>query len=167
MDRNYIIQQGDKSKYQILIDYEDFEQDEHDFFVVLTWGIPSQHVIIRKEDMIVNEDAQWFVVFDSSEMLGRLMAECHYFIPDSDVDGGVREAIDRQYIGYVVTNGCPKFSCKKICSTGSQHVFYRRVFGNDVNTSWLNLRTSSKEPIRDSEGNQLRVHKEEKDIYYH
>ena len=161
-----VIQRGDVAKYQVTIDHEDFDQQADSFKVILRWGFLNQSEEILKSQMPHDEDGNWFMLFDTDDMNGKIMAECHYFVPDSDIEGGIREEVDRQWLAFVTAEPNPKF--QRCCNNTGEpdgHVTYKRVWRGDVNTLYLNLRTSDKEPIKDSEGNQIRVRKEEKDIY--
>ena len=169
------------AKYQMLIEHEDFDMMQDDFEVTLSWGCLGQSATVKKADMPCDEEGHWFLLFDSSNAIGRVMATCRYWVPDSDMsdvalseqptDERTRMIVDRQYIGFVTANPCPQFACECECPTheGEPHVTYTRVWRNDVNTLYLNLRTTEENgehrPILDSEGKQMRVRKEEKDIY--
>lgn len=171
MDAKFIIQEGDVAKYQVAIEHEDFDMMTCDFEVRLSWGMFGESRRIAKRDMPCDEEGNWFMLFDSTGAIGRIMATCRYWVPDSDMSDGVREEVDRQYIGFVTTNPCPQFACECGCPTHEvmPHVTYTRVWRNDVNTLYLNLRTTEENgehrPITDSEGRQLRVRKEDKDIH--
>ena len=166
MDAKFIIQTGDTAKYHLTITHEDFSMKDNDFFVLLWYGLMGQFTKIQKSDMYCDEDGDWFMLFDSAPAVGRVTAECHYFVPDSDAKTGIREEVDYQYIGFVTSNPCPQFACK--CNQGEQdgHVKYERVFGNDVRTLYLNVRTAEGEPVRTAEGEQVRVRKTEDQINY-
>lgn len=171
MDAKFIIQEGDVAKYQMLIEHEDFDMITCDFEVELSWGVMGRSVIIKKADMPCDEEGHWFLLFDSSDAIGKVLATCRYWVPDSDMSDGVREEVDRQYIGFVTTNPCPQFACECEYPTHEEmpHVTYTRVWRNDVNTLYLNLRTTEENgehlPVVDSNGQQIRVRKEEKDVY--
>ena len=171
MDAKFIIQEGDVAKYELEIKHEDFDMMQDDFEVTLSWGCLGQSVTVKKADMPCDEDGHWFLLFDSSEAIGRVLAICRYWVPDSDMSDGVRKEVDRQYIGFVTANPCPQFACECECPSHEDkpHVTYTRVYRSDVNTLYLNLRTTEENgehmPILDSEGKQMRVRKEQKDIY--
>lgn len=171
MDAKFIIQEGDVAKYQMLIEHEDFDMMQDEFEVTLSWGMLGESMTVSKSEMVHDEDGNWFLIFNSSGMVGKVTAECRYLVPDSDMADGVREEVDRQYIGFVTANPCPQFACECECPTHEEklHVTYTRVWRSDVNTLYLNLRTTEENgehrPILDSEGKKLRVRKEEKDIY--
>ena len=166
MDKERIIQQGDVAKFQVAITREDFDQVTDDFFVVLSWGIPKQDLVIEKQDMIKDEDDHFFMVFESCEMMGVVTATCHYMVTDSDFPDQRREEIDRQPLAFVVNTPCPKFANKSMCfGMDVKHVTYTRAFRDDVNSVYMNLRTSDKQPVVDSEGRQLRVRKGKKQLY--
>lgn len=171
MDAKFIIQEGDVAKYQMLIEHADFDMMTCDFEVVLTWGLLGKSLTVKKSEIPCDEDGNWYLLFDSTGMIGRVMATCHYWVPDGDLPDGVREEVDRQYIGFATENPCPQFACECTCPTHEEqpHVTYTRVWRGDVKSLYLNLRTTEENgehlPILDRDGKQLRVRKEEKDIY--
>lgn len=171
MDAKFIIQEGDVAKYKMLIEHEDFDMMQDEFEVMLSWGMLGQSLTVKKSQMPCDEEGHWFLLFDSSDVIGKVLATCRYWVQDSDMSDGVREEIDRQYIGFVASNPCPQFACECECPSHEDkpHVTYTRVYRSDVNTLYLNLRTTEENgehrPILDSGGKQLRVRKEQKDIY--
>ena len=170
MDAKFIIQEGDIAKYQLEIKHEDFDMKRDDFEVMLSWGMLGQSLTVKKSQMPCDEDGNWFMMFDSKGMVGFVMATCHYWVPDSDFQSGFREEYDRQYIGFVTKNPCVQLDCCGRCHADEDSVvLYNRVWRNDVNTLYLNLRTTEENgehlPVVDSEGQQIRVRKEEQDIH--
>ena len=98
-------------------------------------------------------------------MLGRVRAECHYTVPDSDYEEGTREEIDIQFLAFVTDTPCPHIPCCGQCAEADGHVTYKRVWRSDTRSLYLNVRTADKQPVMDADGKQIRVRKEEKDIY--
>ena len=160
MSQDNVLQRGDVGKYQITIAHDDFDMAVDDFFVILRWGFLNQKEEILKSQMFADEDGNWFFTFDTDDMDGQIEAECHYFVPDTDVSDQTHEEVDRQWLCFVATVPAPKF--QRCCMNGNPNGFvtYARVFRSDANTLYLNLRTKDKEPILDSEGRQLRVRKQ-------
>ena len=170
MDAKRIVYKGDTAKWKITIHHADFDQARDEYRVELCYGMRGGKLVIRKKDMKVDEDGNVYMVFDSSEMVGRVKAYCYYDVPDTDMGSGIRTEVDIQWLCLVSETPDPKCACggawpEPVHDDGKEHVVYERVFRGDVNTLYLNLRTSNEEPILDSEGRQLRVRKEEKDIY--
>lgn len=161
MDKDFIIQRGDTAKYHLTITHDDFSMKDNDFFVLLWYGMFEQYTKIEKSDMYCDEEGDWFMLFPSAPALGKVKAECHYFVPDSDEKTGIREEVDYQYIGFVTSNPCPKFECNCVCDDQDRSVKYERVYDNDVKTLYLNVRTADGEPVYTSEGEQVRVRKEQ------
>lgn len=162
MEVKFFIQEGDVAKFQLQIEHADFSQATDNFYVVLRWGLFGKSLTIQKSEMSADEDDNFFLIFDSTGMVGQLIAECHYMVPDSDMSGGVREEVDRQVLGIVTTSGNPQTACSY--TVNSDHVTYTRVWRGDTNTLYLNLRTSTQENITDSNGQQLRVRKQDSDL---
>jgi hypothetical protein len=164
MDKKWLVNRGDIAKFQIGITHADFDQQADDFKVVLSWGMVKQTMTIDHKDIIHDEDGNFFIVFDSSDMLGLVKAACCYYIPDSDVEGGTREEINYQWLCFVTDDPTPMFCCD-FEAGGDGHVVYTRVYAGDVNTAYLNLRDSEKKNLLDSNGKQLRVHRADEDYY--
>lgn len=170
MEAKRIVFKGDVAKWKITISHADFDQQRDDYRVELAYGMLGHKMILRKEDMKVDEDGNVYMIVDSSDMTGFVKAYCYYDVPDSDMGSGIRTEVDIQFLCFVTDTPDPRFACncgwpEPVREDGKEHVIYERVFRGDVNTLYLNLRTGEGEPIVDSEGRQLRVRKEEKDIY--
>lgn len=167
MDRKWLVSKGDVAKFQIEITHADFDQQTDDFKVVLSWGMMRRSMTIEHKDIKHDEDGNFFIVFDSSEMLGLVKAACIYRVPDSDMEIGYREEINYQWLCFVTADPKAKFCCE-FDAGGDGHVVYTRIYASDVNTAYLNLRDSDKKNLMDNEGKQLRVHKMENDMqeYY-
>lgn len=163
-DKNMIVSRGDIAKFKIEITHKDFDQQEDDFKVVLKWGMFKQSMTIEKADIIRDEKGNFFVFFDTSEMLGMVKAVCCYYVPDSDMESGYREEVNYQWLCFVTANPTAKFCCD-FEPGGDGHVVYTRVYASDVNTAFLNLRDSNKQNLLDSDGEQLRVHKDDSEYY--
>lgn len=164
MNKDRIIHQGDTAKFQVIIRHEDFDQQTDPFRVVVHGGIPDTPVTIDRADMLHDEDSNFFMLLPTAGLVGPLKAYCHYFVTDSDLGSGQREEIDIQMLAFVTDTPCPRIPGGCGCVSNA-HVQYRRVYASDVNTAWLNLRTSEQQPIVDSEGRQLRVHRADEDYY--
>jgi hypothetical protein len=115
------------------------------------------------EDMLTDEEGHIYMIFDSSEMSGWVKATCTYEVNDSDVEGDTRREVNDQWLCFVTSNPTPNLYDTP--AGGDGHVVYTRVYGSDVHTAWLNLRDSSHQPLRDSEGRQLRVHRSESEVF--
>lgn len=166
MKDDIIIQKGDTAKYEVAITHDDFDQQTDPFFVVLHTNIPEQTITIDREDMLHDEDGHFYMRVPSGNMAGLVKAICHYTVTDSDIEGGTREEVDIQYIGFVTDSPCVHLD-KHIPfgAPENNHVLYTRIYRNDAHTLYLNVRTVDKQPVVDAEGKQIRVRKEEKDIY--
>ena len=168
MDNKYFVARGDTAKYKVTIHHADFSQERDDYYIVLEYGIMGGEMVVDKGMMPVDEEGNIFLLFETSEMVGLVKAVCHYFVPDTDIQGGVREEVDIQYLCFVSSSPATNLRCdmpEPIHEDGVEHVTYERVFRGDVNTLYLNLRTGEGENIVDSEGRQSRVHKGEQELY--
>ena len=146
MDCNFILQQGSEGKYRITFNGPDFHPDVDDFKVVLSWGFRKQSVTIEKSQMEQDYEGKWFFVFDSSEMLGQVMATCTYYMPDGDQGDGIFERTDRQLLCFVTTNPQPKLLCVKANQCG-RWVSYERILSPDEELAYQYLTTSNGEYV--------------------
>lgn len=156
-----IIPQGDIAKYQVIITCEDFDQQRDPFRVVIHAGIPDHPVTIDREDMTHDEDGNFFMLVDTAGMVGPMKAYCYYSVPDSDMEGGLREVVDMQWLAFVAVSPCPQLLCCKKCDESDGHVVYKRVWRSDTKSMYLNLKSSEGEPIKTTDGQQLKVRKTE------
>lgn len=167
IDKTRIVSEGDVAKFKIEITHEDFDQHVDNYKVVLSWGMLGQSMTIEKNDMVTDEDENIFMVFDSTGMVGMVKATCIYDVNDSDMESGIRQEVNYQWLCFVTNNPNPKLPCD-FDAGGDGHVTYTRVWRGDVHTLYLNLRTTEDNgehcPLVDSEGEPLRVRKEEKDM---
>lgn len=164
MEDKYIVYKGDSPKFKVTIHHADFDQHEDDYNVVLRYGLLGGEMTITKSDMYVDEDGDTYFMFDSSDMMGVVIASCNYWVHDEDFEGGLRKEVDMQNLCFVVDNPAPRF-CGDLQTGSDGHVTYERVYRSDVKTLYLNLRTSEGENIKDVDGKQLRVRKEPEDLY--
>ena len=163
MDKDKIVYKGETAKFKVTISHADFDQGRDNYSITLLYGMRGDFVTIPKSQMIVDEDGDAYMVFDSSDMLGQVKAVCTYEVPDTDMADGYRTEVDMQWLCFVSGTACPRFACEWICGD-DHHVKYERVYRGDTNTLFLNLRTSAQEPILDKDGQQLRVHKSEDEL---
>jgi hypothetical protein len=163
IDKTRIVTKGDIAKYWVNITHADFVQTDDDYQVVLSWGFYGHNRTIEKKDMLTDEEGHIYMIFYSSEMSGWVKATCTYEVNDSDVEGDTRREVNDQWLCFVTSNPTPNLYDTP--SGGDGHVVYTRVYGSDVHTAWLNLRDSSHQPLRDSEGRQLRVHRSESEVF--
>ena len=168
MKQEFLIQAGDVAKYEVEIHHTDFDMARDDFQFEILGGMVGQKVVVTKSMMPCDEDGNWFLLFDSTGMAGKITAVCRYWVPDLDMPDGVREEVDRQYIGFATDSACPQFACECECTLADDHVTYKRVYRGDIHTLYLNLRTTEEDgehrPLVDSEGEQLRVRKSEEEL---
>lgn len=151
--------QGELAKYQITITREDFDVQTCDFSIRLSWGMFGQYIEIPKSEMFRDEEWHMFFVFDTSDMLGPIKATTTYYVADTDVEGGMRECVDMQVIGFVTETACLQMQrrCNKCAK--SKFVEFDRIYRSDARTLFLNLRTMSGEQLTTIDGSDLRVKK--------
>lgn len=137
---------------------ENFHPERDDFKVVLSWGFHMQALTILKSEMEQDYEGNYFFVFDSTEMLGRVVATCVYQMADSDQSDGVFTMTNRQALCFVTTNPMPQFLC--VPPTGcSSWVEYERVLAPDEEQSYQYLIDSGQRYVTTAEHERLVVHK--------
>lgn len=83
---------GTKLKFAISISSPGFDMTEDDFTVDIRRGAKTIH--FDKEDLVVDENDQYYVCFDTAELGGGLIeAIITAFVPDDDFDDGIRTEV--------------------------------------------------------------------------
>ena len=153
MDNTRIIQQGEVVKFQVQI--ADFDMEENDFRVELIYGYRRTTVTIEKDQMIEN-GGQYYIVFDTEDMVGRVTARCVWMVPDTDVQGSEREKTDEQFLCFVVTTPCPQFLTCPAC-TDEHSVTYTRTEQSDIAEKYQRLADRYDRPLLTSDGDYIFV----------
>jgi len=155
MDSKNIVQQGEEVKYKITINHQNFVMSVDNFYVRLTWGMLKKQMVIRKNQMISNAMDEWFFMFPTDEMVGRVTVECFMDVPDNDFHDKFRTEVDRQYLCFVATNPFPNCVCVPAPKPLDNTVVYERTEESDVEELYMylqdrlgrNLLTSDEENI--------------------
>ena len=85
---------GTKLKYAITVTSPGFNIAEDDLKVEIRRGEKS--IILNKEDLIVDENDQYYVCFDSAELgSGKVEAIITAFVPDDDFNDGIRTEVTK------------------------------------------------------------------------
>lgn len=155
-----IYQRGQWPKYRVTITDPDFNQKVDDYWFRLAYGMMGGETVVQKDELITDEDGTAYLAFDTTDMIGKVTVECHYFVPDSDFADGYREEVDMQMLCFVADTPCVQLMCCG-CDAREHRVEYKPVYGSDFSTAYLVLRTSEQEVLRDGEGNAFRIRKEQ------
>ncbi len=123
MDATRIIQKGEEAKFKIAI--ADYDMSEGDFKLELIYGYRRTVVEIDKSQMSADTDGNWYFVFDTDAMVGKVTARCTWDITDTDASGEIREKVNEQFLCFVVSNPCPKFFTCPDCAEDTQVVYTR------------------------------------------
>ena len=153
MDNTRIIQQGEVVKFQVQI--ADFDMETNNFRVELIYGYRRTTVTIEKDQMIEN-GGQYYIVFDTEDMVGRVTARCVWLVPDTDVQGSEREKTDEQFLCFVVTTPCPQFLTCPAC-TDEHPVTYTRTEQSDIAEKYQRLADRYDRPLVTSDGDYIFV----------
>lgn len=151
--------QGELAKYQITITREDFDVQTCDFSIRLSWGMFGQYIEIPKSEMFRDEEWNMFFVFDTSGMLGPIKATTTYYVADTDVEGGMRECVDMQVIGFVIETECALMQPRCKSSQILRFVSFERIARSDAQTLFLNLLTVDGRPLTSVDGKHFKVKK--------
>ena len=135
-----IVERGAEVKFKITIEREGFVMSRDDFEVKLSWGMMKQSMTIKKNEMLTNEAGEYFFVFTvANDMVGRLMAECSYDVPDEDYQDGKRTEVNRQCLALVIDHPLPPRICVPGAPVSGCNVTYERVYASDVEEAYLYL----------------------------
>ena len=157
MDIKDITQQGEECKYKVTINQEGFNMNDDEFFVKLTWGLRNQSLLITKDDMFSDEFDNWYFTFPTDTMVGLVMVECDYLVPDDDFADHFCTKVDRQYLSFVVTLPLPRMIC---CPPPPPHggkVTYERIGDSNVTEYYAYLQDSLGRNLTTTEGERLVV----------
>ena len=153
MDNTRIIQQGEVVKFQVQI--ADFDMEADNFRVEMIYGYRRTTVTIEKEQMLEN-GGQYYIVFDTEDMVGRVTARCVWLVPDTDVQGSEREKTDEQFLCFVVTTPCPQFLTCPAC-TDEHPVTYTRTEQSDIAEKYQRLADRYDRPLVTVDGDFIFV----------
>lgn len=147
MDAKNIIQQGERAKYIVTSNRQDFDFGQNDYYLELHYGMMGKKTVIQKSEF-QNLNDNWVFSFDTSEMVGKLIARLVMTI-----DG--REEVDEQYIAVVISTPCPQFmKCPK-CDNTKHDVTYKRTDESDIGEKYAILCDKDGTPILTSNDEYL------------
>ena len=99
-------------------------------------ALPSKYIVedyfITKDQMISNENDEWYFTFATDGMVGLVTAECQFDVPDRDYPDRFRTEVDRQYICFVATDPFPNCICMPARKCQDTTVVYERTEESDV-----------------------------------
>lgn len=124
MDKTRILQQGEEAKFYI--DIDGFDMDGRVFRVELIYGYRRHVMTITKEQMAKSTRDRWYFVFDTEDMLGKVVARCVWSVYDEDFPENSREEVDEQYLCFVASVPCPQMIPCPAC-TQDRVVTYERT----------------------------------------
>ena len=130
MDAKNIINQGERAKYFIRSDKLNFNFEENDYYLEIIYGMSGRKITIEKSDFLYLNN-RWLFSFPTQGIIGPIKARLVMEIIDEDCPDGVREEVDEQYIGFVVTSPCPQFLRCPACST-VHDIVYERTERSDI-----------------------------------
>lgn len=130
MDAKNIINQGERAKYFIRSDKLNFNFEENDYYLEIIYGMSGRKITIEKSDFLYLNN-RWLFSFPTQGIIGPIKARLAMEIIDEDCPDGVREEVDEQYIGFVVTSPCPQFLRCPACST-VHDIVYERTERSDI-----------------------------------
>ena len=85
---------GTEKKYVIRITSTGFSMDDDDFEVTIKRGANS--LVFRKEDMIQDEENNWYITFNTTELgVGVATMTVVAHVPDTDFPDGIRDEVDK------------------------------------------------------------------------
>ena len=139
MDEKNIIQQGERAKFIVTSQREDFGFGENDFYLEIIYGMMGSKITIEKTDFR-EIDGQWVFSFPTDEIIGKVKARLVMKIGD-------RQEVDEQYIGVVISTPCPQFfRCPK-CESVGHDVTYERTEESDIGEKYAILCDCNGVPI--------------------
>lgn len=124
MDAKHIIPQGERAKYIVTSNRQDFDFGVNDYHLEIIYGMMGSKITIEKTDFQKLDD-YWVFSFPTDNIVGKVMARLVMQIGD-------RQEVDEQYIGVVISSPCPQFfRCPK-CESVCHDVTYERTEESDI-----------------------------------
>ena len=156
MDAKNIIQQGERAKYFVRSDKWNFNFEENSYYLEIIYGMMGQKITIPKSKFKYLND-HWLFSFPTTGMVGPVKARLVMEIFDPDCPEDVREEVDEQYIGFVITTPCPQFfRCPK-CDSIGHDVIYERTEESDIGERYAMLCDRNGVPIMTSDDEYICV----------
>jgi hypothetical protein len=149
MDEKNIIQQGERAKYIVTSNRQDFYFGVNDYHLEIIYGMMGSKITIEKTDFR-EIDGQWVFSFPTDEIIGKVKARLVMEIDD-------RQEVDEQYIGVVISTPCPQFfRCPK-CESVGHDVTYTRTEESDIGNKYAMLCDCNGVPIMTSDDEYICV----------
>ena len=149
MDAKHIIQQGERAKYIVTSQREDFDFGVNDYHLEIIYGMMGSKITIEKTDFQKLDD-YWVFSFPTDNIVGKVMARMVMEIGD-------RQEVDEQYIGVVISTPCPQFfKCPK-CESVGHDVTYERTEESDIGDKYAMLCDRDGVPIMTSDDEYICV----------
>ena len=145
MEAKNIIMQGERAKYFVRSDKWNFNFEENSFYLEILYGMMGGKITIEKSEFKFLNGMTLFS-FPTDGMVGPVKARLVMEITDPDCPDDVRQEVDEQYIGFVVSQPCPQFfKCPKCC--GKHEIIYTRTEESDFGERYAILCDCNSVPI--------------------
>ena len=148
-----IVQQGEEVKYYVKIkDVEYYDQVRDTFKVILHYGMQGGTVVREKAEMGADDIGYWFKV-DTRKMVGKVVAECQWYVRDGDFNAHKRTEVDRQVLMFVAATHCPRLLICNGCEE-THKVEYVRTYAPDLDADFYYLVDCDRNPLVTTEENE-------------
>ena len=148
-----IVQQGEEVKYYVKIkDVEYYDQVRDTFKVILHYGMQGGTVVREKAEMGADDIGYWFKV-DTRKMVGKVVAECQWYVRDGDFNAYMRTEVDRQVLMFVAATHCPRLLICNGCEE-THKVEYVRTYAPDLDADFYYLVDCDRNPLVTTEDNE-------------
>ena len=127
MDAKNIIPQGERAKYYVRSEKWNFSFEDNVYYLEIIYGLFGQKIVIPKSDFLFLNGMHLFS-FPTDDIVGPVKARLVMDIVDPDCPDDVRQEVDEQYIGFVISQPCPQFfKCRSVVAVkkSSTHVLKR------------------------------------------
>ena len=149
MNEKHIIQQGERAKYIVTSNRQDFDFGVNDYHLEIIYGMMGAKITIEKTDFQKLDD-YWVFSFPTDNIVGKVLARLVMQIGD-------RQEVDEQYIGVAISTPCPQFfHCPK-CESVGHDVIYDRTEESDIGDKYAMLCDRDGVPIMTSDDEYICV----------
>ena len=135
-----IVRRGEKVKYIVTSQNINFDMEACDFYVELHYGMMGKKLVIPKSEFLYGTGGEYIMLFDTSDMVGKVVARLVWQCHDTDSDpDNQRQEVDEQIIAFVATTSCPQLIFCPKCSSEGHDVRYEITEEPDIADMYVRL----------------------------
>jgi hypothetical protein len=131
-----ILQQGTEAK--CFVNIKNVAMEDVEFKVELIYGYRRTTIEIDKSKMSQDTQGKWFFIFETTGMVGVIVARCTWLLGDTDCPDGERTKVNEQPLCFVASTASTLLVCPP-GATGNQPVEYTFTDASDISSEFVRL----------------------------